>query len=81
MKYKVTALTPLLVGDGRELSPIDYMVWKDQVNVLDQNAHFQTAFARPSPGWLSDPAAQGNQTRFRILGRLRAKLLAAPHSL
>ena len=36
MNYKVTALTPLLVGDGRELSPIDYMVWKDQVNVLDQ---------------------------------------------
>lgn len=41
MKYKVTALTPLLVGDGRELSPIDYMVWKDQVNVLDQNRIFK----------------------------------------
>jgi CRISPR-associated protein Csm5 len=25
-----------LVGDGRKLSPIDYMVWKDHVNVLDQ---------------------------------------------
>jgi CRISPR-associated protein Csm5 len=41
MNYKVTALTPLLVGDGRELSPIDYMVWKDQVNVLDQNRIFR----------------------------------------
>lgn len=41
MKYKVTALTPLLVGDGRELSPIDYMVWKDQVNVLDQARIFK----------------------------------------
>ncbi len=41
MKYKVTALTPLLVGDGRELSPIDYMVWKDQVNVLDQPRIFK----------------------------------------
>lgn len=41
MKYKVTTLTPLLVGDGRELSPIDYMVWKDQVNVLDQNRIFK----------------------------------------
>jgi CRISPR-associated protein Csm5 len=41
MKYKVTALTPLLVGDGRELSPIDYMVWKDQVNVLDQTRIFK----------------------------------------
>jgi CRISPR-associated protein Csm5 len=41
MKYKVTALTPLLVGDGRALSPIDYMVWKDQVNVLDQTRIFK----------------------------------------
>ena len=24
------------MGDGRKLSPIDYMVWKDHVNVLDQ---------------------------------------------
>jgi CRISPR-associated protein Csm5 len=41
MRYKVTALTPLLVGDGRALSPIDYMVWKDQVNVLDQARIFR----------------------------------------
>ena len=41
MKYKATTLTPLLVGDGRELAPIDYMVWKDQVNVLDQNRIFK----------------------------------------
>jgi CRISPR-associated protein Csm5 len=41
MQYKVTALTPLLVGDGRELAPIDYMVWKDQVNVLDQTRIFR----------------------------------------
>jgi CRISPR-associated protein Csm5 len=41
VKYKVTALTPVLVGDGRELSPIDYMVWKDQVNVLDQTRIFK----------------------------------------
>src|SRR5215472_16864212 len=36
MKYRVTVLTPTLVGDGDKLSPIDYMVWRDQVNVLDQ---------------------------------------------
>ena len=36
MRYRLTSLTPLLVGDGRKLAPIDYMVWKDQVNVLDQ---------------------------------------------
>jgi CRISPR-associated protein Csm5 len=31
----------LLVGDGRKLSPIDYMVWKDQINVLDQRRIFR----------------------------------------
>jgi CRISPR-associated protein Csm5 len=41
MKYKVTALTPFLVGDGQQLAPIDYMVWKDQVNVLDQKRIFK----------------------------------------
>lgn len=41
MRYRVTALTPLLTGDGDKLSPIDYMVWKDHVNVLDQRRIFK----------------------------------------
>jgi len=41
MKYRMTCLTPTLVGDGSSLSPIDYMVWKDQVNVLDQRRIFR----------------------------------------
>jgi CRISPR-associated protein Csm5 len=41
MRYRVTALTPLLVGDGDKLSPVDYMVWKDHVNVLDQRRIFK----------------------------------------
>jgi CRISPR-associated protein Csm5 len=41
VKYNLTCLTPTLVGDGRELAPIDYMVWKDQVNVLDQRRIFK----------------------------------------
>jgi len=41
MKYRVTVLTPTLVGDGNKLSPIDYMVWRDQVNVLDQPRIFR----------------------------------------
>jgi len=40
-KYRVTCLTPTLVGDGYRLSPIDYMVWRDQVNVLDQTRIFK----------------------------------------
>jgi CRISPR-associated protein Csm5 len=41
VNYRLTALTPLLVGDGGRLSPIDYMVWRDQVNVLDQRRIFR----------------------------------------
>ena len=41
MKYRLTCLTPVLVGDGGRLSAIDYMVWKDQVNVLDQKRIFK----------------------------------------
>ncbi|HLJ47907.1 MAG TPA: RAMP superfamily CRISPR-associated protein [Bryobacteraceae bacterium] len=41
MRYRVTCLTPTLVGDGQRLAPIDYMVWRDQVNVLDQNRIFR----------------------------------------
>ena len=29
------------MGDGQKLAPIDYMVWKDQVNVLDQTRIFR----------------------------------------
>lgn len=39
--YRVTVLTPTLVGDGNRLSPIDYMVWRDNVNVLDQARIFK----------------------------------------
>jgi CRISPR-associated protein Csm5 len=40
-RYRVTVLTPTLVGNGTRLAPIDYMVWRDQVNVLDQNRIFR----------------------------------------
>jgi CRISPR-associated protein Csm5 len=41
VKYRVTVLTPTLVGNGDKLSPIDYMVWREQVNVLDQPRIFK----------------------------------------
>lgn len=41
MNYRVTVLTPTLIGDGQRLAPIDYMVWKDQINVLDQQKIFR----------------------------------------
>jgi CRISPR-associated protein Csm5 len=54
MRYRLTGLTPLLVGDGRKLSPIDYMVWKDHVNVLDQWRIFRLLAKGPRlEGYLS----------------------------
>ena len=54
MRYRITCLTPLLVGDGRKLSPIDYMVWKDHVNVLDQWRIFRLLAKGPRlEGYLS----------------------------
>jgi CRISPR-associated protein Csm5 len=41
MKYRLTTLTRTLVGDGSRLSPIDYMVWRDQINVLNQTRIFK----------------------------------------
>ncbi len=41
MNYRVTCLTPTLVGDGNQLAPIDYMVWKDHINVLNQRRIFK----------------------------------------
>ncbi len=54
MKYRVTVLTPTLIGNGQALSPIDYMVWKDHVNVLDQSKIFSMMAKRPVfEGYLS----------------------------
>ncbi len=54
MKYRVTCLTPTLVGDGQRLSPIDYMVWKEHVNVLDQRRIFKLLAKGPRlEGYLS----------------------------
>ena len=60
MKYKITALTPLLVGGGQELAPIDYMVWKDQVNVLDQPRIFKLLSRGPRPYSTVPPVAGSN---------------------
>ena len=54
MNYRLTCLTPTLVGDGQKLSPIDYMVWKDHVNVLDQRRIFRLLAKGPRlEGYLS----------------------------
>jgi CRISPR-associated protein Csm5 len=54
MRYRLTTLTPLLVGDGQKLAPIEYMIWKDQINVLDQYRIFRLLAKGPRlEGYLS----------------------------
>ncbi|MGE5488132.1 MAG: type III-A CRISPR-associated RAMP protein Csm5 [bacterium] len=55
LRYRLTCLTPTLTGDGRKLSPIDYMVWRDQVNVLDQTRILKLLAKGPRlEGYLSE---------------------------
>jgi len=55
MKYRAMVLTPTLVGDGNRLAPIDYMVWKDQINVLDQSLIFRRLAGTPRmDGYLAE---------------------------
>jgi CRISPR-associated protein Csm5 len=54
MKYRLTCVTPTLVGDGQKLAPIDYMVWKEHVNVLNQKRIFRLLAKGPRlEGYLS----------------------------
>jgi CRISPR-associated protein Csm5 len=62
MKYQVTVLTPTLTGDGSRLSAIDYMVWRDQVNVLDQTRIFRLL--------AKGPRLEGYLTQLRKASRL-----------
>ena len=73
MKYRVTCLTPTLVGDGQKLAPIDYMVWKDHVNVLDQRRIFRLLSKGPRLEGYLDAAEESRQAGFRVLGRIRAE--------
>ncbi|MCX6587590.1 MAG: hypothetical protein NTX13_13575 [Acidobacteria bacterium] len=55
IEWRLTVLTPTLVGDGKRLAPIDYMVWKDQVNVLDQSLIFRRLAGTPRmEGYLAE---------------------------
>lgn len=40
-RYRLTAISPLLAGSGELLTPIDYMVWQNEVRVLDQEKIFK----------------------------------------
>ena len=81
MRYRLTALTPLLVGDGRRLSPIDYMVWKDHVNVLDQWRIFRLLAKGAAARRLSHPAEDRAKAGLRVVGRVRAELRRPAHSV
>ena len=68
MNYRVECLTPLLVSDGGTLSPIDYMVWKDQVNVLDQRKIFKLLSKGPRLDGYLDQVKRAQKLDFASWG-------------
>lgn len=46
-RFRVTVLSPLLAGSGEQLTPIDYMVWQNEVRVLDQERIFKLLARNP----------------------------------
>jgi CRISPR-associated protein Csm5 len=46
-RCRITVLTPLLAGGGEQLTPIDYMVWQNEVRVLDQERIFRLLARNP----------------------------------
>lgn len=88
MRYRITCWTPTLVGDGHKLAPIDYMVWKDQVNILDQTRIFRLLSKGPRlegylsqlkkrPNWILLPGAA--LRRISPEGAFRLKTLLLPN--
>ena len=78
MKYRVTVLTPTLVGDGNKLAPIDYMVWRDQINVLDQNRIFKLLSKGPRlEGYLTQLVKRLSSISLRGAGSRRITRAAA----
>ncbi len=81
MKYRLTTLTPLLVGDGQRLSPIDYMVWKDQISVLDQHRIFRLLSRGPRlEGYLTQ-LRRAEKLDFALVGWFCAELRGASNSI
>ncbi|MBI2690197.1 MAG: type III-A CRISPR-associated RAMP protein Csm5 [Acidobacteria bacterium] len=46
-RYRLTVLSPTLTGSGELLTPIDYMVWQNEVRVLDQERIFKLLARNP----------------------------------
>lgn len=46
-RFRVTILSPTLAGSGELLTPIDYMVWQNEVRVLDQERIFKLLARNP----------------------------------
>jgi len=46
-RFRVTVLSPMQAGSGELLTPIDYMVWQNEVRVLDQERIFKLLARSP----------------------------------
>jgi CRISPR-associated protein Csm5 len=46
-RFRLTVLSPLQAGSGELLTPIDYMIWQNEVRVLDQERIFKLLARSP----------------------------------
>ena len=70
MRYRLTCVTPVLVGDGAKLAAIDYMVWKDHVSVLNQRRIFRLLAKGPRlEGYLTQLKKGAHLTRNSIIAQ------------
>ena len=81
MKYRLTCLTPVLVGDGQRLAPIDYMIWKDQVNILNQTRIFKLLAKGPRLDSYLTQLKRAEKLDFASWGGFRAELRRTAHSV
>ena len=81
MNYRLTCLTPTLVGDGQRLSPIDYMVWKDHVNVLDQWRIFRLLAKGPRLESYLTQLKKADKLDFASWGGFAQNYAGPPHSV
>jgi CRISPR-associated protein Csm5 len=67
-RFKVTVLTPTLAGSGESLTPIDYMVWQNEVRVLNQDRIFKLLARNPRLESYLEKLRKGERLEWSLWG-------------
>ncbi len=67
-RFQVTVLTPTLAGSGESLTPIDYMVWQNEVRVLNQDRIFKLLARNPRLESYLEKLRKGERLEWSLWG-------------